>query len=554
MIPRRRLAVGLAILLAVLVMAGAGLVVRNTFFGPKTITAYFTTATAIYPGDEVRVSGVKVGRIKSIQPQGTKTKLTLHVDRNVPVPADAKAVIVASNLVAARYVQLAPAYRKSKGGPVMGDGAVIPIERTAVPVEWDEVKTQLMRLATELGPKSGVSPVMGDGAVIPIERTAVPVEWDEVKTQLMRLATELGPKSGVSGTSVGRFIDSAADALDGNGDKLRQTLTQLSGVGRILADGSGNIVDIIKNLQTFVTTLRDSNTQRQTLTQLSGVGRILADGSGNIVDIIKNLQTFVTTLRDSNTQIVQFQNRLATLTSVVNDSRSELDAALSDLSTAVGEVQRFIAGTRDQTSEQVALLASVTQNLVDHHLALENVLHVAPNAFANFYNAYNPDTRSLIGQFAFNFFANPVAFVCSQLGAIADVTAYETGKLCAEFVGPGLSKLNFNDSPIPIYPLIIPPIVWPMLMKSASPDKIVYSEQRLAPGGEGPKPGPPEEPPAVSAYTGLPGDPVGPPGAVPPPRIPGAAMPLPPPPTTPAPAPPAPSLPGLLLPAEGPQQ
>ena len=58
-----------------------------------------------------------------------------------------------------------------------------------------------------------------------------------------------------------RFIDSAANAMDGNGDKLRQTLAQLSGVGRILADGSGNIVDIIKNLQTFVTALRDSNQQ-----------------------------------------------------------------------------------------------------------------------------------------------------------------------------------------------------------------------------------------------------------------------------------------------------
>ena len=34
---------------------------------------------------------------------------------------------------------------------------------------------------------------MGDGAVIPVDRTAVPVEWDEVKEQLMRLATELGP-------------------------------------------------------------------------------------------------------------------------------------------------------------------------------------------------------------------------------------------------------------------------------------------------------------------------------------------------------------------------
>ena len=93
------------------------MVVRNVFFGPKTITAYFTTATAIYPGDEVRVSGVKVGTIKSIQPEGTQAKMTLKVDRDVPIPADAKAVIVAPNLVAARYVQLSPAYRDS--GPVM---------------------------------------------------------------------------------------------------------------------------------------------------------------------------------------------------------------------------------------------------------------------------------------------------------------------------------------------------------------------------------------------------------------------------------------------------
>ena len=91
--------------------------------------------------------------------------------------------------------------------------------------------------------------------MIPSDRTAVPVEWDDVKTQLMRLATELGPKEGaqggVSDTSVSRFIDSAANALGGNGDKLRQTLAQLSGVARVFAEGSGNIVDIIKNLQTL---------------------------------------------------------------------------------------------------------------------------------------------------------------------------------------------------------------------------------------------------------------------------------------------------------------
>ena len=83
----------------------------------------------------------------------------------------------------------------------------------------------------------------------------MPIEWDEIKTQLTRLATDLGPAGDVSDSTVGRFIDSTADAMDGNGDKLRQTVDQLSGVGRILADGSGDIVDIISNLQTFVTTL-----------------------------------------------------------------------------------------------------------------------------------------------------------------------------------------------------------------------------------------------------------------------------------------------------------
>ena len=193
MATRKPLAVVTAVILAIALVAGIVVLVRQVFFGPNTITAYFPTATAIYPGDEVRVSGVKVGKIDSIEPDGTRTKMTLKVDHGVPVPADAKAVIVAQNLVAARYVQLTPAYRKGGG------------------------------------------PTMRDGAVIPMDRTAVPVEWDEVKDQLMRLATELGPKTGVSGTSVSRLIDSAANALDGNGDKLRQTLAQLSGAARIFA-------------------------------------------------------------------------------------------------------------------------------------------------------------------------------------------------------------------------------------------------------------------------------------------------------------------------------
>jgi phospholipid/cholesterol/gamma-HCH transport system substrate-binding protein len=246
---------------------------------------------------------------------------------------------------------------------------------------------------------------------------------------------------------------------------------------------------------------------------------------------------------------------LATLTSVVNDSKSDLDAALTDLSTAVGEVQRFIAGTRDDTSEQIDRLGKAIQPLVDQHMALENVLHGAPNALSNFFNDYNADTGTIVGGFGIMNFANPVEsgiFVpipvpgCGVTEAVENVTATETGKLCALFLGPGLRVLNFNSVPFPINPFI---------QKSVDPGNVVYSEDRLAPGGAGPKPGPPEIPPAISAYGGLNGDSIvpGPTPSVPLNAIPGAAMPLPPPPSRPEVPPPAPSVPGLLLPAEGPQ-
>ncbi|BCI80677.1 MCE family protein [Mycobacterium sp. SMC-18] len=459
-----------AALLVALALAGGVLLVRQTVFRPTTITAYFTSATAIYPGDEVRVAGVKVGTITSIEPAGSQARLTLSIDHGVPIRADAKAIIMAQNLVAARYVQLAPAYEDA-------------------------------------------GPTMADGARIGVERTAVPVEWDQVKDQLMRLATDLGPVSGSAATSLSRFIDSAATAMDGNGEKLHQAISQLS-----------------------------------------GIGRILAHGSGNIVEIIKNLQTFVTALRDSNTQIVEFQNRLASVTSVVDGARSDLDAALTNLASAVGEVRRFVAGTRDQTVEQLQRLTNVTQNLVDNKLKLENVLHVAPNAIANGYNIYNPDSGTAVGAFAMSNFADPVSVVCSAIAAVKNATAAESSKLCAQYLGPALSLINFNYLPLPtnVY-----------LRKAPSPENLVYTDPKLAPGGSGSRAESPTEPPAVSAYTGTNdvtppagwGAPPGPPGAYAPNGLPadpapalfpGAPVPQP----AAASSPQAPTVRDLLLPAE----
>ena len=69
-----------------------------------------------------------------------------------------------------------PAY-KHNGGPLMADGATIPLERTAVPSEWDEVKTQLTRLADELGPKAGESRAVFRHLGVPSSSTVRLMRW-----------------------------------------------------------------------------------------------------------------------------------------------------------------------------------------------------------------------------------------------------------------------------------------------------------------------------------------------------------------------------------------
>jgi phospholipid/cholesterol/gamma-HCH transport system substrate-binding protein len=447
LINRKRLATATAAVLATLLAGATMFVVGHEWLRPTTVTAYFASATSIYPGDDVRVAGVKVGRVSAIQPDGPEVKLILSINHSVRIPVDAKAVLIAPNLIAGRYIQLTPAYRSA--------GATMP-----------------------------------DGAVIPIERTAVPVEWDQVKEQLTRLATELGPRSDLSTPSVARFIDSAANALDGNGAKLRQTLAQLS-----------------------------------------GVANILARGGGDIVETVRGLQTLVTALRDSKEQIVEFQDRFATLTSVLDGSRSDLDGALKNLSEAVGEVQRFISGTRDGAAEQIQRLANVTQNLVDHRMDLEQLLHVSPTALVNTYNMFDPRTGAAGGEFVLNGTSDVNRYLLCAVGVLENVTANESGKLCGLYLGTVGDRLSFNYLPIPINPF-----------QQASPpwQDLVYSEPRLQPGGEGPKPQPPDLPPAVSAYTGAPGD------------TPGANWP-PAPNTAPPPPAPSPTVAPGPLPAERPQ-
>ncbi|AHC27315.1 MULTISPECIES: virulence factor Mce family protein [Mycobacteriaceae] len=286
-----KLRIALAAVLSVLLVVGISVVgtswwdrvVTNTYVG------YFANTNGLYVGDEVRILGVAVGDIESIEPQPQNIKVTFSVDARYPVPADVRAAVLSPSLVSARAIQLVPAY---DGGPKLAAGAAIPLERTAVPVEWDDFRAQLQKLTEALQP-----------------------------------TTPGGPNA------VGEFINSAAENLRGQGGTARDTVLKLSQAMSVLGDHSTDIFSTVRNLQMLVSALSaSSDLMARFNVNLADVSTVLSNTPDEIADATSGLDAAVTDLRgfiaDNRESLGTTVDRFTAVTTALNDRRGDVKQVL----------------------------------------------------------------------------------------------------------------------------------------------------------------------------------------------------------------------------------
>jgi phospholipid/cholesterol/gamma-HCH transport system substrate-binding protein len=120
------------------------LVVSSCSFGPGRRPVYraeFSRAVQVFPGVKVRVLGVNVGEVVNIRNvQGAAEVVFRLTDGHTSLPANVQAAVVPMSLLGERYIQLFPAY---DGGAALEPGGTIPLARTAVPAEPDELLRSL---------------------------------------------------------------------------------------------------------------------------------------------------------------------------------------------------------------------------------------------------------------------------------------------------------------------------------------------------------------------------------------------------------------------------
>lgn len=244
-----------------------------------TVTAVFGDASGVRSGDDVRVAGIKAGRVAGVDADrrtGT-VRVTLKVNDGVELADDATAEVALETLLGTKFVRL--------GGPV----------RAPYLHEVPESRR-----------------------VIPIERTRTPFDVFE----LTKLAT--GTVQATDTEKLNRLITDLADITEGKHDQIRDLVDGIARVSDAVNTRDQQVSELLDRAQTLSATLAEKD---QTL-----VG--LIDQSQGILGFVERRQGDIAAgLRAGNSAVGH-------LAGVLHDTRTDLDAILTTLHPTLAIVER----------------------------------------------------------------------------------------------------------------------------------------------------------------------------------------------------------------------
>lgn len=298
----------------------------------KKITAYFTEAVGVYPGSTVRVHGVAVGTIDGVQSgvqppdhrsgEPPAVQVTMSVDRDINVPANTHAVIIAPSVVSDRYVELDP----YTGGPKMADNGVIGLY-------YDS---------------AGKLP-----------RTQGPAELDDLYRSVNTIATALGPNGANRNGELSDLLNTLANNLSGNGQNLHNTIAQLGQAAGTLNNNQKDLFTTVDYLAKFATALQQSDGQLRQFDQR------LADVSGFLDNERTSLASTVKVLANALDQVQSF----------IAKNRSALKSNVDNLT----QVTKVLVDERSALAETLDVAPTALNNLANAYNANSGAIDARPN-------------------------------------------------------------------------------------------------------------------------------------------------------------------------------
>ncbi len=181
-----------------------------------------------------------------------------------------------------------------------------------------------------------------------MDRTEIPVEWDELRDSTTNIINKLGPTPEQPTGPFGEVVESFADGLSGKGKQLNTTLDALSRALTALNEGRGDFFAVVHSLALFVNALQKDDQQFVALNQnLADFTGRLAHSDTDFSNALQQFDSLLTVVRPWIAQnrgvLVKDLDNLSTLTTtlVQPEPLNGIETALHVLPTAAANVNQI---------------------------------------------------------------------------------------------------------------------------------------------------------------------------------------------------------------------
>ncbi|MEW2480053.1 MlaD family protein [Mycobacterium sp. NPDC049093] len=262
----RKPLIGLTLFLVLAIVATwlVFVTLRRDIAGPtNTYSALFTDVSGLHPGDDVRVAGVRVGRVDSVDLQGTLAKVTFRVQQTQTLYHNTVASVTYQNIIGQRYLGLA--------------------EGTA-----------------------GEPTVLNNRGQIPVEHTVPSFDIAYLLNGFEPLFTLLDPQQ------VDNLTEGVVQALQGNSGSVLALITQTSALAQSLAGPDQVLGDVITAFNAVMTNLAAQNANlqrvirqtRDVMVTLGNRREKLVESAGSIAAAVTRLSAITNNVNPDLQQLI----------------------------------------------------------------------------------------------------------------------------------------------------------------------------------------------------------------------------------------------------------
>lgn len=271
----------------------------NTTSGDtNTYVADFTDVSGLHEGDNVRIAGVRVGRVEDMTLHGKTASVTLSIRADQPIFENTRVLIRYQNLVGQRYVSMVP-----------GDGPARPLP---------------------------------DDGRIPVERTEPSFDLSALFNGFQPLFTVLQP------AEVNKLSENIVQVLQGSGSQIPPLLAQINELTNKIADRDQIIGSVITNLNQVLANLNSKTPQFESL--LDQTQRLVGGLDANTTRIFGSLE-----------KVREFTGNADDLVRDVRpDVRTDVDRGV-DVSDLLVRNKPVVQGTLDAFPEFLSALGRIGQ-------------------------------------------------------------------------------------------------------------------------------------------------------------------------------------------------